>query len=102
MWAGRREREIEGGREQAGWRTGGARGRTDVCVRASRRERGIEGGGRIGGGRRQENERAGGWRTASCRENFKQLVGRTLLRHLMVADSHDRQMREVKDAFLGH
>ena len=76
VWAGRREREIEGGSEGRGVRGLGGRGR--------------------------ENERAGGWRTASCRENFKQLVGRTLLRHLMVADSHDRQMREVKDALLGH
>ncbi len=53
MWAGRREREIEGGREQAGWRTGGARGRTDVCVCAR-----AEGGGEDWGGQ-EAREREG-------------------------------------------
>ncbi|MCL4443155.1 MAG: hypothetical protein M1456_03565 [Actinobacteria bacterium] len=86
---------------------GGEREDRRVCVGGQkgegdrRGERG-QGGVRGLGGRGRENERAGGWRTASCRENFKQLVGRTLLRHLMVADSHDRQMREVEDALLGH
>ena len=55
MWAGRREREIEGGREQAGWRTGGARGRTDVCVCAQKGEGDRRGEGGLGG--------AGGKRT---------------------------------------
>ena len=43
------------GARAGGMENGGARGRTDVCVCAR-----AEGGGRIGGGRRQENERAGG------------------------------------------
>ena len=64
-------------------------------------ERG-QGGVRGLGGRGRENEKAGGWRTASCRESFKSPVERRLLRHLMVANGHDRQMREVEDALLGH
>ena len=59
--ASRRERGIEGGREQAGWRTGGREG-GQTCVCVCRRERGIEwgnegrGGERIGGQGARERE----------------------------------------------
>ena len=85
----------------------GARGRTDVCVggqkgegdRRGEREQGEREDWGAGGKRTREQ---GGWRTASCRESFKSPVERRLLRHLMVANGHDRQMREVEDALLGH
>ena len=48
------------GARAGGMENGGARGRTDVCVCAQKGEGDRRGGGRIGGGRRQENERAGG------------------------------------------